>query len=255
VPDIAADSFRTRTVIGGAAGVTGKHSGTVGTLIRVVVVDHQTLVRRGIALMLRSATDIQIVGEAATSDEAVDRAVNLSPDVLLMECQLPDGGGISAIRTLRQRCPEIRVLVLSSQGDPETFGQAAAAGAIGYILKDITPENLLNAIRAAYENRTILSPTIAQQIVRQLALADANGHKESGTANQDGSTLRKHDVEVLSRVGRGLSDKEIAAQLYLSESAVKTRLRHLYRKLGLKNRAQAAVFALGKGLLDADSDH
>lgn len=224
-------------------------------LIRVLLVDHQTLMRRGIALMLRSVKDIRIVGEAATSEDAVDRAVKLTPDVVLMECQLPDGGGISAIRTLRQRCPDTRVLILSSQGDPETFGQAAAAGAIGYILKDITPENLLNALRAAYENRTTLSPSIAQQIVRQLALTDANGDRGRGTANQDSSKLRKHDIEVLSRVGRGLSDKEIAAQLYLSESAVKTRLRHLYRKLGLRNRAQAAVFALGKGLLDANSEH
>lgn len=220
--------------------------------IRILIADHQTLLRHGIKLIAQSARDIEVAGEAATSDEAVKRAVELSPDVVLIESHLPDGGGVAAIRTIKHERPHARILVLSSHGDPEAFGEAAAAGAIGYILKDITPENLLNALRAAYDGRTILSPAIAQQIVTKLARADANGDKNHGTIDRQGPALRQPDIEVLSRVGRGLSDKEIAAQLFLSESAVKTRLRHLYRKLELKNRAQAAVFALEQGLLQAD---
>jgi DNA-binding NarL/FixJ family response regulator len=222
--------------------------------IRVLVVDHQTLVRHAVKLVAQSARDLEIVGEAAASGEAVRQAVDLSPDVVLIETQLPDGGALTAIRTIRQRCPEVRVLVLTSGGDAQAFGEAAAAGAIGFVLKDITPENLVKALRAAYNHRTTLSPTVAQQIVQRLALADANGLKMQEVTDREGSPLRPHDVEVLSRVGQGLSDKEIAAQLFLSESAVKTRLRHIYRRLGLKNRAQAAVFALEKGLLHIESE-
>jgi DNA-binding NarL/FixJ family response regulator len=223
--------------------------------IRVLLVDNQALLRRGIKLILQSGQDIEVIGEAANSDEAIDKAVALSPDVVLIESALPDGGGLAAIRAIKQRCAHTRILVLSSQGDPEAFGQTAAAGAIGYVMKDISPENLVNAIRATYNSRTILSPTIAQQIVGQLSLADgsANGRNDRGIIIGRRTGLSPHDVEVLSRVAQGLSDKEIAAQLFLSEAAVKTRLRQMYRRLGLKNRAQAAVFALEKGLLTADS--
>jgi len=219
--------------------------------IRVLIVDNQTLLRHGIQHILRAARDIEVVGEAASSAEAIDRAATLSPDVVLIESALPDRGGVAAIRTIKQHNPQVRVLVLSAQGDPEVFGKTAAAGAIGYILKDISPENLVTAIRAAHSSRTMLSPTIAQQIIQHLSLVGgtANNRTDRGATPRHGSALTQHDVDVLRGVAHGLSDKEIAAQLFLSESTVKTRLRKLYRKLGLKNRAHAAVFALEKGLL------
>jgi DNA-binding NarL/FixJ family response regulator len=223
--------------------------------IRVLIVDHQTLLREGVKAVLRARTDIEVVGEAKNSREAVDRAVALTPDVVLMESALPDGGGIETIRTIKERCPHTRILVLSTQGSPETFGQTAAAGAIGYVMKDISAENLVNAIQAASKSRTILSPTIAQQIVEQLSHAAGNNSGQAGHTilNQARPGLSQHEIEVLIRVAHGLSDKEIAAQLFLSEAAVKTRLRHLYRRLGLKNRAHAAIFALEKGLLKVDA--
>jgi DNA-binding NarL/FixJ family response regulator len=219
--------------------------------IRVLLVDSQVLLREGIRLILQQGRGIEIIGEAADSGEAIDKGVALSPDVVLIESALPDGDGLTAIRAIKERCPHARVLVLSSQGDPEAFGQTAAAGAIGYIMKDISPENLVNAIRTTYDGQTILSPTIAQQIVGQLSLADGsvNGRSGRGTLERRKSDLPQHDVEVLSRVAQGLSDKEIAAQLFLSESAVKSRLRQMYIKWGLKNRAQAAVLALEGGFL------
>jgi DNA-binding NarL/FixJ family response regulator len=222
--------------------------------IRVLVVDNQTLLREGVKAVLRAGRDIEIVGEAKNSAEASEKAVALSPDVVLIEAALPDGGGTAAIRTIKERCPRTRILVLSAQGNPEAFGQTAAAGAIGYIMKDITAENLANAIHAVYKNRAILSPTIAQQIVEQLSHAEGNAVGRSGhrTPNQRRSDLSQQEIEVLVRVAHGLSDKQIAAQLFLSEAAVKTRLRHVYRRLGLKNRAHAAIFALEKGLLRAD---
>jgi DNA-binding NarL/FixJ family response regulator len=207
------------------------------------------LLRYGIRSVVATASDIEMIGEAATSDEAINQAVRLSPDVLLIESELPDGTGVAAIRTITQRCPDIRILVLSSRGDLASFNEAATAGAIGYILKDIASENLLAAIRAAFERRTFLSPTIAQQMVHQFSVEGAVPSNGGYGSARDVASLNQNHVEVLSRVARGLSDKEIAAQLFLSESAVKSRLRYIYQKLGLKNRAQAVVFALERGFL------
>jgi two-component system NarL family response regulator len=223
--------------------------------IRVLIVDNQTLLREGIKAVLRRARDIEVIGEGKNSTEAIDRAVALSPDIVLIEHALPDGDGIAAIRAIKERCPRTRILVLSSQGNPEAFGQTAAAGALGYIMKDISADNLANAIQSAYEGRTILSPTIAQRIVEQLSRTEENSGARSdrGILHQQHPLLSGHEIEVLVRVAHGLSDKEIAAQLFLSEAAVKTRLRQLYRRLGLKNRAHAAIFALEKGLLRLDA--
>jgi DNA-binding NarL/FixJ family response regulator len=137
----------------------------------------------------------------------------------------------------------------------ESFGQTAAAGAIGYIMKDISADNLVKAVRAAYRSQTILSPTIAHQIVEQLSLGEANSSIQTSRAvnGRQSPQLTQNEIEVVSRVAQGLSDKEIAAQLFLSEAAVKTRLRHIYRRFGLKNRAQAAIFALEQGLLKVDA--
>jgi DNA-binding NarL/FixJ family response regulator len=219
--------------------------------IRVLLVDNQTLLRHGIRLILQSARDIEVIGEAADGNEAVDKAVALSPDIVLIESVLAEGDSIAAIRAIKQRCPSARTLVLSSEGDPEVFRKTAAAGAIGYILKDISPEDLMNAIRATHSGRTILSPTIAQRIVRHLSFAEesANGNGDRGAIRGQTPEPTGKEIEMLSLVARGLSDKEIAAQLFLTESAVKTRLRHIYRKLRLRNRAHAAVFLVENGLL------
>src|SRR5579864_8865916 len=160
--------------------------------IRVLLVDDQVLLRGGVKLILQPEQDIEVVGEAANSGEAIDKAVSLSPDVVLIESALPDGGGLAAIRAIKQQCPHIRILVLSSQGDPEAFGQTSAAGAIGYIMKDISPENLVNAIRATYNSQTILSPTIAQQIVGQLSLADRSPNGQRDRRNGKRTGLSQH---------------------------------------------------------------
>jgi two-component system NarL family response regulator len=223
--------------------------------IRVLLVDNQTLLRHGIRLILQSARNIEVIGEAADGNEAVDKAVALSPDIVLIESVLAEDDSLAVIRAIKQRCPSVRTLVLSSQGDPEVFRKTAAAGAIGYILKDISPEDLVNAIRATHSGRTILSPTIAPRIVRNFSFVEenANGQCDRGAIRGQTPGPTGKEIEVLSLVACGLSDKEIAAQLYLSESTVKSRLRDVYRKLGLKNRAQAAVFIVEKGLLSSAS--
>jgi len=222
--------------------------------IRVLLVDNQILFREGVKAAFRSEPAIEVLGEAADANEAVQKAVATEPDLVLMEIALPHDDAIEAVRTIRRRCPRTQVLVLTSRMDQDGFRKAAAAGAIGYVLKDIEPVNLVRAIRAAHSGKTMLSPTIARQLVDHYFTASAEfADGREGLSIQAQPKLTKHEIEVLAGVAQGLSDKRIAANLFLSEATVKTRLRAIYHKLGLRNRAHAAVFAVENGLLKTSS--
>jgi DNA-binding NarL/FixJ family response regulator len=216
--------------------------------IRVLLVDNQVLLRHGIKAALESERAVDIVGEASTAGDAIEKTAALQPDLVLIEIALPNGDAIAAIRTIRQRWPRTQVLVLTSCVDQESFRKAAAAGAIGYILKDIEPVNLANAIRAAYSGKTMLSPTIAGLLVNHYFLSSASGGRAMDPVADSKPRLTQHEIDVLAGVVQGLSDKRIAANLFLSEATVKTRLRAIYHKLGLRNRAHAAVYAVEHGL-------
>lgn len=216
--------------------------------IRVLLVDNQILLRLGIRAALQSEPAVDIIGEAVTAADAIEKTGALRPDLVLMEIALSDGDAIEAIRTIRQCSPGTQVLVLTSYVDQESFRKAAAAGAIGYILKDIEPVNLANAIRAAYDGKTMLSPTIAGLLVNHYFLASTSGQERPGLPGDVGPRLTQHEIDVLAGVAQGLSDRRIAANLFLSEATVKTRLRAIYHKLGLRNRAHAAVYAVEHGL-------
>jgi DNA-binding NarL/FixJ family response regulator len=221
--------------------------------IRVLVADGHVLLRQGIRAVLQSEPSIEVVGEASDADRAIEVAAALNPDLVLIEIMLP-GDGVAAVRIIRQRCPRTQVLILTSCADQEVFKKAAAAGAIGYVLKDIEPANLMSAMRAAHEGRTMLSPTIAKLLVDQyFAASGAPLDHLTNAALAYQPTLARHEIDVLAGVAQGLSDKRIAANLFLSEATVKTRLRSIYHKHGLRNRAHAAVFAVENGLLKTSS--
>lgn len=215
-------------------------------VIRVLLVDDQILTRIGLRMILQTEKDIMIVGEAANGREAVDMVLALRPEVVLMDLRMPESDGIDATQTIKQRCPRTQVLILSVYADLELFRKAAAAGAVGYVLKDITPANLVNAIRAVHNGKTMINPTIARQMVESLVSHD---RASADTACRRLRELTDRDIEVLAGVTQGLADKEIAAKLFLSESTVKTHLRAIYRKLGLRNRAHAATFAIENNLV------
>ncbi len=217
--------------------------------IRVLLVDNHILLRHGVKMILQAEPDIEVVGEAAEANEAIEKTVALAPDLVLIEIMLPDGEGPAAIRAIRQRCPRAQVLVLTACAQQDGFRKAAAAGAIGYVLKDIAPANLVNAIRAAHGGRTMLSPVIAKQLIEHYATNGAAAGQPAGSARGPEPPLTRHEIDVLAGVVQGLSDKQIAAELLLSEATVKTRLRAVYHKLGLRNRAHAAVFAVEHGLI------
>jgi DNA-binding NarL/FixJ family response regulator len=225
-----------------------RHVPAASGVIRVLLVDDQVLIRQGVRAVLYQERnpDVEIVGEAGSGEEALAKVAALHPDVVLMDIMMPGGDGITATRKIKQQHPGVQVLILTAHGDQDLFQKAAEAGASGYVLKDITPPNLVRAIRTVHDGGTMLSPTIAKQIVDYLFATRHDMHLAT-TGRIYGLTQR--EVDVLVGLVQGLSDKEIAKKLFLSESTVKTHLRAIYRRFQVKNRAQAVAFAVEKKLL------
>lgn len=215
-------------------------------MIRVLVVDDHALMRQGIRATVKGEGDIEVVGEAGSGQDAVEQVAALSPDVVLMDVMMPGGDGIEATRTIKQRSPNTQVLVITVYADQELFRKAVEAGAAGYVLKDISPANLVKAIRAVHSGKTMINPALARKMVDYL-FTIGNGPSSAGASRGHGLTERETDV--LIGVAQGLSNKEISSKLFMSESTVKTHIRGIYYKLKLRNRAQAATFAIEKGLL------
>lgn len=225
------------------------------TGVRVLLVDNEILFRHGIKAVLQTESAVEIIGEAAAASEAIEKAAALKPDLVMLEIKLPDGDGVAAIRTIRQECPCTQVLVLTSGTDRDTFHEAMKAGAIGYVLKDIDPTTLIEAILSAGGGRRTLSPSVIEFIIEHYFSAFNGTARRWEDPPPDGELhdepqLTKREIEVLAGVAQGLSDRQIGARLFLSESAVKTRLRAVYHKFRLRNRAQAAVLAIDKHLVD-----
>lgn len=213
--------------------------------VRVMLVDDHGIVTAGLRALLQSEHDIAVIGEATTVKEAVKRATELKPDVILMDVKLSDGSGIEATRLIKESCPDTQVLILTVYDDQETVLKAVQAGAIGYVLKDIAPEHLTRAIRSVHSDRTMINPGIARRLVERLATTE----RESVLFNfRRGPGLTDREIDVLKGVASGLSDKEIASKLFLSEPTVKSHLRSVYQKLRIHNRAQAAAYAVKHGL-------
>jgi DNA-binding NarL/FixJ family response regulator len=213
--------------------------------IRVLIVDDHSVVRLGIRMILQSEADIEVVGEVERSRDALQHVRALSPHVVLMDIMLGDGDGIEATRAIKQHCPEVQILIVTAYADQQLFLKAVEAGAVGYVLKDITPLNLATAIRAVHAGKTMINPAVARQMVEHLFTIREGS---IGMARRRyGITDR--EMEVLAGVAQGLSDKELGSALGLSESTVKMHLRAIYGKLNVRNRAQAAVFAVEKGLV------
>jgi two-component system NarL family response regulator len=210
--------------------------------IRVLIADDHVVFRTGLKDALRLFSDIEIVGEAATARAAVAAARETRPDIVIMDLRMPDGDGIDAIREIRSVATASQVLVLTAYGDLELFHHAVRAGAAGYVLKDISVQNLAGAIRAVHRGDTMINPSIARALLTELA-----GNRRDTPSKPAG--LSDREMEILINVARGFSDKDLAARLFLSESTIKSYLRRIYRKLRLRNRVQAAAYALQHHLL------
>jgi len=217
-------------------------------VIRVLLADDQELVRSGFRLILELADGIEVVGEAADGREAVLLAKELAPDVILMDVRMPELDGIEATRRLRQAGLEARVLVLTTFYLDEYVYGALRAGASGFLLKDAPREQLVAAVRTAARGEALLAPAITQRLIERFVARPAP--IEAAPALEH---LSRRELEVLRLLARGLSNAEIAADLVLGEATVKTHVAHILRKLDLRDRVQAVVFAYESGLVEPGS--
>ena len=212
--------------------------------IRVLVVDDHAVVRQGLRGLLELQDGIEVVGDAADGAQGVEAATLLEPDVILLDLVMPALDGISAMRLLRERLPETRVIVLTSFLDDDKLLPALRAGAAGYLLKNAEPQEVVRAVRAAHAGQTVIDPIVAARLVETLA-ADDRGDPID--------LLTPREREVLVLIGRGYANKRIALELGLAEKTVKAHVGHILAKLGVSDRTQAAIAAVRAGLVDPRS--
>jgi NarL family two-component system response regulator LiaR len=201
--------------------------------IRVMLVDDHTMVRRGLATFLMVFDDLELVGEAASGEDGIQLCAQVTPDVVLMDMVMPDMDGVTATRAIRQQFPGVQVVALTSFKEEELVQDALQAGAIGYLLKDVSADELAQAIRAAHAGRTTVSPEAAQALVHSVSQPPTPGHD-----------LTERERHVLALLVEGLSNAQIADRLVVSPSTIKSHVSHILAKLGVASRTEAAALAV-----------
>lgn len=223
--------------------------------IRILLVDDHHLFLMGIDSILREQGDFEVVSHASNGWQAVEKAKQLKPDIILMDINMPLCNGINATRIIREELPQISILMLTVNDTDEDLFEAIKAGAQGYLLKNLTPDELVQHIRGAYRGEVTLSGVMAGKIFKffrenktLIRKAEANGEKDKTTKH----FLTPREIEILQYVIRGLTNREIAGELCISENTVKNHLRNVMEKLHIQNRVQAAAYALNIGLIHLD---
>jgi NarL family two-component system response regulator LiaR len=212
--------------------------------IRVLIVDDHGIVRKGLNVLLATEKDIKVVGEAQDGLEAVEKAGSLKPDVVLMDLVMPKMDGIEATRKITEANPKAKILVLTSFAADDKVFPAVKAGALGYLLKDSSPEELLEAIRRVHRGEPSLEPAIARKVLQEIS----HPNKEKPSSDP----LTERELEVLRLIAQGLSNKEIASKIFIAEWTVRTHVSNILGKLHLASRTQAALHALRSGLASLD---
>ena len=213
--------------------------------IRVLIVDDHAIVRKGISALLARVEDIEVVGEASDGLQAVERSQALAPDVVIMDLVMPQLDGISAIYQITDQQPDVHIIALTSFATDDKVFPAIKAGALGYILKDSDPEDLIQAIRQVHRGEPALHPSIARKVLQEL------NRPAQGPPTPD--PLTERELQVLRLVAQGHSNQEIADNLVIEEVTVRTHVSHILNKLHLANRVQATLYALREGLTTLDN--
>jgi NarL family two-component system response regulator LiaR len=212
--------------------------------IRVLIVDDHAVVREGQRALIETEPGMELVGEGADGIEAIQLTKSLKPDVILIDLLMPRMGGIEAIDKIKAENSKVNILVLTSFAEDEKVFSAIKAGALGYLLKDATPQELLAAIRQVYRGEPSMDSAIAHKLMREL--------QRSSDLPLTEEPLTEREVDVLKLVAQGLTNQDIAEKLVISERTVRTHVSHILDKLHLANRTQAALYALREGLADLD---
>ena len=210
--------------------------------IRVLIVDDHAVVRQGLKAFLRAQDGIEFVGEAENGEEAIERAGELEPDVIMMDLVMPGMGGVETMRKLSELGSDARVIVLTSFAEDDQVIAAVRAGAAGYLLKDVRPDELASAIRTVHGGDALLHPSVASKLMSKVA--------DSGSGETKPDALTVRELDVLKDIAGGMSNKEIAADLGVAEKTVKTHVSSILRKLQLADRTQAALYAVRERIVD-----
>jgi NarL family two-component system response regulator LiaR len=211
----------------------------MSTRIRVLLVDDHAMVRSGIGVLLETFFHLELVGQAATGQDGVDECIEKQPDVVLMDLMMPGMNGVEAIRQIRQHCPRSQIVVLTSFKDDQIVRDALQAGAIGYMLKNVTIDELVRSIEAAYHGKAMLAPEATQVLIETIRQPPPPGQN-----------LTEREMEVLGWMAKGLSNPEIAEKLTISRATVKNHVSSILAKLGVSSRAEAIVLALQYKLVE-----
>jgi two-component system NarL family response regulator len=215
--------------------------------IRVLLADPHALFRRGVRLVLDDEPDIEVIGECDDGLDAVDLIVELAPDLVLMDVRLPGVSGIEATRRARSLVPSVKVAILTVSEEDDDLFAAVRAGATGYILKEVSIEDLPDAVRAVARGDSLISPPMASRLLGEFNALSRRVEEQRGTAPR----LSDRELEVLRLVARGMSNKDIAAELVIAENTVKNHVRNILEKLQLRSRMEAAMYAVREKLVDA----
>jgi len=221
---------------------------SAGAPIRVIVADDQTVVREGVALLLGLVDGIEVVALLEDGEQAVAAGLEHRPDVALLDLRMPRVDGVEATRRLREQVPGTRVVVLTTYADDESILSALRAGATGYLTKDAPSEEIERAVRDAAAGRTRLDPAVQARMV-QLVTSDATAPRSDGPPAGPGGVLTEREVEVLTLIAEGLSNRAIAGKLFVTEATVKTHVNNVFTKLDVGDRAAAVAWAFRSGLV------
>ena len=208
--------------------------------MRVLIVDDHPVTRGGLRTALSTSDEVEIVGEASSGEEAVERVSQLDPDVVFMDVRMPGMGGIEATRIIREDNPKTRVILFTVDESRQVISEAIQAGVSGYLLKDVSAQELVNAARLALEDKAVIHPSLTRAFIEEVQYADRRPE----------APLSRRETEILQMVAYGSTTKEVAHDLGISPHTVKTHLERIFEKLGANDRAQAVAIAIRKGLVE-----
>lgn len=214
--------------------------------IRVMLADDHTVFRQGLKSLLAYEEDIKVVGEAANGKEAIDFALQLHPDVIIMDINMPILNGLEATKKIKKELPKIKIVILTSQGDEKSIFSLIEAGTDGYLLKDVAAENLVSAIRDVNAGKSTLHPEVTQKLLSRFL------HKTEPDKTKSLDILTEREIEVLKALAKGYSNQQIAEELYISQRTVQNHLHNIYNKLGINGRTEAVIYAIQEGIISEE---
>ncbi|MDX6285684.1 MAG: hypothetical protein QOG53_1169 [Frankiales bacterium] len=215
--------------------------------IRVLIVDDHALFRRGLEMVLEQEPDIDVVGEASDGAEALTKAVDTTPDIVLLDVRMPKRGGIDACTAIKDAVPSTKIIMLTISDEEADLYDAIKAGAMGYLLKEISIEEVASAIRAVHGGQSLISPSMASKLLTEFASMIKRGDERQQVP---APRLTDREMEVLRLVAKGMNNRDIAKELYISENTVKNHIRNILEKLQLHSRMEAVVYAVREKLLE-----